>query len=164
MVTTTHDPAGGGRPRLIFALGGSVLVEAGEPVMQQEFNLVRGVTVVGSAPSSTLQLSGVDGHQADILRDEFDEYVFVQYSAELPSHINGQLVESSPLRTGDRIEIGPWTMTYFREEYADHGRPYGGRQGGEGATQAAQPPRSETTPAEEPAPADLQTRPVGEAS
>ena len=31
-------------------------------------------------------------------------------------------------------------MVYAREEYADHGRPYGGRVGGEVGHQKAQPP------------------------
>jgi hypothetical protein len=164
MATTTHDPSGGGRPRLIFALGGSALMEPGETVAQTEFNLARGTTVMGSDPAATLRLAGVEAHQADIVRDEFDEYVFVQYSDDLPSRVNGESVGRSILRTGDRIEIGPWTMTYFREEFADHGRPHGGRQGGEGSVQEGQAPRSESTSAQEPRPSDLQTRPAGAAS
>ncbi|HSP75244.1 MAG TPA: hypothetical protein VLO31_03400, partial [Cryobacterium sp.] len=45
------------------------------------------------------------------------------------------------LRTGARIEMGPWRLAFFREEYADHGRPYGGRVGGEFAVQKPQPSR-----------------------
>jgi hypothetical protein len=37
--------------------------------------------------------------------------------------------------------LGEWTMSFYREEYADHGRPYGGRIGGELGRQQAQPPR-----------------------
>jgi hypothetical protein len=37
------------------------------------------------------------------------------------------------LHTGDRIEVGNWTLVYHRAEYADHIRPGGGRQGGEGS-------------------------------
>jgi hypothetical protein len=32
-------------------------------------------------------------------------------------------------------------MTFFREEFADHGRPYGGRVGGEIGHQRPQPER-----------------------
>jgi hypothetical protein len=32
-------------------------------------------------------------------------------------------------------------MAYYREEFADHGRPFGGRQGGEYAFQKQQPVR-----------------------
>ena len=39
---TTHDPRGGGRPRLIFALGDT----APERASQREFDLVPGVTGV----------------------------------------------------------------------------------------------------------------------
>lgn len=35
------------------------------------------------------------------------------------------------LRTGSRLEMGRWTMSYFRSEEADHGRSHGGRIGGE---------------------------------
>jgi len=34
--------------------------------------------------------------------------------------------------------VGDWTLTFMRDEYADHGRPFGGREGGEGAVQPAQ--------------------------
>ena len=47
------------------------------------------------------------------------------------------------LRTGARIELGPWTLLYAREEHADHGRPYGGRIGGELGHQRPQPRREE---------------------
>lgn len=45
------------------------------------------------------------------------------------------------LRTGARIELGTWRLAYYREEFADHGRPHGGRQGGELAIQKPQPPK-----------------------
>jgi hypothetical protein len=40
-------------------------------------------------------------------------------------------VSQKPLRTGDRIELGDWTLSYFREEFADHGIPFGGQHGGD---------------------------------
>jgi hypothetical protein len=40
------------------------------------------------------------------------------------------VVSGKPLRTGDRIELADWTLSYFREESADHGIPFGGRHGG----------------------------------
>ncbi len=48
-----------------------------------------------------------------------------------PGRPAGQPVSQKPLRTGDRIEIGDWTLSYFREEFADHGIPGGGRHGGD---------------------------------
>ncbi len=160
MVTTTHDPAGGGRPRLVVALGGIVMIEPDGTLKQTEFDLQRGATRIGSDPTAEIRLPGLDVEQAQISWDEFDEYVFTQLSSSVESRINGESMGTHPLRTGDRVEMGDWTLTYVREEFADHGRPYGGRQGGEGAVQQAQPLRSVTTPAAEPHEADLETVPL----
>lgn len=157
MVTTTHDPEQGGNPRLIFAVGGTALMSPGSSVNPEEFPLVGETTVLGSDPGADLHLADVDQHQADIVHDEFDEYVFVHRSAAVPSQINGVAVERRTLQTGDRLEIGSWTLTFFREEFADHGRPFGGRQGGEGAVQEPQPSRSEVSGAANPGPEDLRT-------
>jgi hypothetical protein len=155
---TTHDPDVGGRPRLIFSMGGHALVAEGSTTLEQgDVELTREVTTIGSAAGADLRLSGIDDHHADIVHDEFDEYVFIQRSEPETTTINGERMGRRPLRTGDRIELGPWVLSYFREEYADHGRPYGGRQGGEGAVQPGQPARSEVGTAKEPTPADLQT-------
>lgn len=162
MVTTTHDPEGGGRPRLVVALGGIVMVEPDGTLKQAEFNLLRGVTRIGSSPKAAIRLPGLDVEQAEIVWDQFDEYVFVQVSTTMDSRINGERMGTHPLRTGDRLEMGDWTLTYSRDEYADHGRPYGGRQGGEGAVQQPQPPRSVVTAADEPRVEDLTTVPAEE--
>jgi hypothetical protein len=42
-------------------------------------------------------------------------------------------------------------LTFVREEYADHGRPYGGRIGGELGRQRRQPSRERLQGAEGPA-------------
>jgi hypothetical protein len=127
-VTTTHDPNGGGRPRLILSLGDSA--PAGSE--QREFDLRRGVTVIGSGADADVQLAGLEDPHAEIRLEDGDEYVWVDLGAELGSRVDGQPMGVQGLHTGDRIEVGPWTMTYYREEFADHGRPNGGRQGGEG--------------------------------
>jgi hypothetical protein len=127
MVTTTHDPSGGGRPRLIFALGGS----APRGSEQREFDLPPGVTVIGSAPDADLRLAGLDGRHAEIRHEEGDEYVWVDLGGAAGSRVDGRPMGRQGLHTGDRIEAGTWTLTYYREEFADHGRPDGGRQGGE---------------------------------
>jgi hypothetical protein len=127
-VTTTHDPQGGGRPRLILALGGSAPART-EP---REFDLRHGVTVIGSGADADLQLPGLGDHHAEVRRrDDDDEYVWVDLGVPAGSRVDGQPMGEQELHTGDRIEVGPWTLTFFREEFADHGRPYGGRQGGE---------------------------------
>jgi pSer/pThr/pTyr-binding forkhead associated (FHA) protein len=131
MVTTTHDPDGGGRPRLIFAMGDSAPAGA----KQSEFDLVRGgVTVIGGGPDADLRLDGLDERHAEIRRDEHDEYLFVDLGSAGGSLVDGQPMAEQggqSLHTGDRIKLGDYTMTFYREEFADHGRPDGGRQGGE---------------------------------
>ena len=57
--------------------------------------------------------------------------------------MHGASVDTAILRTGTRVDVGPWTLSYFREEYADHGRPYGGRIGGELGHQLSQPSREQ---------------------
>jgi hypothetical protein len=47
------------------------------------------------------------------------------------------------LRTGCRLEVGDWVLVFARDEHADHGRPYGGRIGGELGHQRPQPAREE---------------------
>ena len=55
--------------------------------------------------------------------------------------VNGAPVDSSVLRTASRVDLGDRTMSFYREEHADHGRPYGGRAGGEIGHQRPQPTR-----------------------
>ncbi len=141
-VTTTHYTPGSGRPRLIFVVGS----ENWNGQMPREFNLLPGTTTIGSGAEVSLQLDGLKPVHAEIRHDENDEYVLYplgDYSGSVresedsgPGRGRGQI-----LRTGARIEMGPWRMAYFREEFADHGRPHGGRVGGEFAVQKPQPPR-----------------------
>jgi FHA domain len=142
--TTTHDPRGGGHPRLIFALGGSAQADT----VQREFELLPGVTVIGSAADADLRLAGLGEHHAEVRRDEFDEYIYVDLGTSAGSRVDRKPVGSQALHTGDRIELGTWTLSYYREEFADHGRPYGGRQGGEFSIQRTQDePRARGTSA-----------------
>jgi len=138
-ITTTHYTPGSGRPRLIFVLGSEYW--DGRP--PREFDLTPGeVTTIGSAEGSDLRLDGLEPAHAEIRHDENDEYYLVVLSG------TGSVPVLDPdagarriLRTGARIELGEWRMAYFREEFADHGRPFGGRLGGELSLQRPQPPR-----------------------
>jgi len=136
-VTTTHDPSGGGRPRLIMAPNPTPL--PGE--RQEVFPLTEEVTTIGSAPDCDIRLPGLAHHHAEVRHDERDEFVLVRLSGAGPTRVNGAPVVSSVLRTASRVQLGEWTMSFYREEYADHGRPYGGRIGGELGHQRPQPPR-----------------------
>ncbi|TFD54752.1 FHA domain-containing protein [Cryobacterium frigoriphilum] len=141
-VTTTHYTPGSGRPRLIFVVGSQNW--DGKP--PREFDLLPTTTTIGSAAEASLQLGGLKSFHAEIRHDENDEYVLYPLG-----DVSGNVRESDDdgfargrgqiLRTGARIEMGPWRMAYFREEFADHGRPFGGRVGGELAVQKPQPPR-----------------------
>jgi FHA domain len=113
---------GGGRPRLIFAFGGTARVNS----TQRQFDLIPGTTTIGSSTHADLRLEGLALQHAEVRRDGHDEYVFV----DLGSCVNGQPVGERELHTGDRIESGDWTVSYYRED-ADHGRPDGGREGGD---------------------------------
>jgi len=136
-LTTTHDPDGGGRPRLVMAMGEHAQRGDARRVVPLR---PAGVTI-GSSEDADLRLPGTDSLQARVRRDANDEYVLVIESDQTPSAFNGGRLtagEERTLRTGARVQLGTWTMTYTREEYADHGRPYGGRAGGEFARQRHQ--------------------------
>lgn len=145
-VTTTHYLPGSGRPRLIFTVS-SATWDGRAP---REFNLLPDVTVIGSAESADLALPGLDAVHARIVHDERDEYVLYVTGDE--PHTQPTLFDAPPgtgriLRTGALISLGSWRFAFFREEFADHGRPFGGRVGGELAVQRRQPERSTAIPA-----------------
>ena len=134
VVTTTHDPAGGGHPRLYL----SDLSDPQQPRLVGMFPLSPDGTTIGSADGVDLQLAGTDDLQAEIVRTDEDEYVLIARSRRILSTVGGQQLPRQVLRTGARIELGPWRMSYVRDEFADHGRPYGGRVGGELGRQRTQ--------------------------
>lgn len=147
--TTTHAQWGAGHPRLLITSDGA----------RFHHEIVHDVTRIGSAPDSDLQLAGTDAHHATINHDERDEYV-------LTLHGEGEMnARSDPaddtsdrtetLRTGARFTAGPWSLVFVRDEFADHGRPYGGREGGEFSDQRAQPARPNYT-----SPVDDEPRPL----
>lgn len=133
MVTTTHDPALDGAPRLLVCVAGDGTLDHDAIDDLTAFPLNLGRTVLGSAEGSDILLEGTAGSAGEIVHDASDEFVYVDSGGA--AMVNGEQVSMHPLRTGDRLELGPWTLMFFREESADHGRPYGGRQGGEFARQ-----------------------------
>ncbi|WP_218624121.1 MULTISPECIES: FHA domain-containing protein [unclassified Nesterenkonia] len=130
-VTTTHAPRGAGRPRLVM----SRTDQPGAGPL--EFNLVADRTLIGSDESSDLLLAGLEPLHAEILHDEFDEFVIVRHGS-IGGSRSAEPGAPVTLRTGSRIDLGIWRLVFLRAEYADHGRPYGGRQGGEYAYQKPQ--------------------------
>ncbi|WP_461174033.1 FHA domain-containing protein [Arthrobacter sp. Z1-9] len=135
-ITTTHYTRGSGRPRLIFVQDAAVWTGQ----IPREVTLAGETTTIGSDPGSDILLKGLDGLHAEIRHDEQDEYVLVPHGA-----VSGSVASNGPsiLRTGARLQMGQWCLAFFREEFADHGRPYGGRSGGELAYERPQfDPRS----------------------
>ena len=133
VVTTTHDPSRGGDPRLYLS---DTRFDDGRLGL---FHLQPGGTRIGSGEDVDLRLEGLDGLHAEIVCTDEDEYVLVARSTRMSSTVSGQQLPRQTLRTGSRIEMGPWRMSYSRDEFADHGRPYGGRIGGELGRQRTQP-------------------------
>lgn len=136
-VTTTHDPARGGLPRLV-EVPDDHQRRSDHPVhwLQQQ------VTTIGSDPACDVVLPGLRPWHAEVHHDAADEYVVVALDPDVRVH--GQRVHRALLRTGSRVDLGPRQLVFSREEYADHGRPYGGRIGGELGRQRPQPPRPRT--------------------
>jgi len=132
-VTTTHDPSRGGSPRLVLVKE-DVWVGERQPVywLGEE-------TVIGSDPGCDVVLPGLAPRHAVVRHEEDDEFVVA--TLEGPTRVHGGLVDRQMLRTGSRVSVGSHRLVYYREEYADHGRPYGGRVGGELGHQRSQPPR-----------------------
>ena len=100
------------------------------------------VTTIGSDPGCHVVLEGLEPLHAQVLHDEDDELVLLRAEGRPEAtRVNGAPVDRALLRTAARVDLGRWTLTYFREEFADHGRPYGGRVGGELGHQRPQPER-----------------------
>jgi hypothetical protein len=136
-VTTTHDPRHGGQPRLVLAVNHDLRPENGRVV----FPLRAERTTFGSDPSCDVILKGLAPLHAAVVHDEDDELVLLDEAGAGTTRVNGLPVQRKVLRTGNRVELGAWTFAYWRAEYADHGRPFGGRIGGELGHQRPQPGR-----------------------
>ncbi|HCS60449.1 MAG TPA: hypothetical protein DIW46_03485 [Microbacterium sp.] len=146
--TTTHAEWGAGDPHLRITRDGERFV----------FHLEADEVRVGSAEGNELRLADTDPVHATISHDKRDEYVLTLHgagemnanprTAETGSGVgadSGTNDTSEILRTGAHFTAGPWTLVFGREEFADHGRPFGGREGGELDDQAPQPVRPDYT-------------------
>ncbi|KRA24496.1 hypothetical protein ASD65_08735 [Microbacterium sp. Root61] len=147
--TTTHAEWGAGNPRL--------LITSDDERFHHE--IIHDLTRIGSSPDSDLHLAGTDAHHATIAHDERDEYVLTLHGEGEMNAGSDPADETSDrtetLRTGARFTAGPWSLVFVRDEFADHGRPYGGREGGELSDQPSQPARPDYT-----SPVDDEPRPL----
>lgn len=133
--STTHDPLRGGAPRLVgLALDGVWVPERPVYWLNRE-----AVTRLGSGPTCDVQLPGLAEHHAEVEHTADDEFVIHAREGEVRVH--GEVVQSAPLHNATRVQLGDQVLAFSREEYADHGRPHGGRLGGEVGRQRAQPRR-----------------------
>ena len=106
------------------------------------------MSTIGSDRGCDIVLPDLAPRHAVVRHDDADEYVLESRGPE--TRVHGAVVDRPAiLRTGARVDVGPHSLSFFREEYADHGRPYGGREGGELGHQRSQPPRPSD---EEPSP------------
>jgi len=134
--TTTHADWGAGQPRL--------LVAAAE--RRFTFDIPDEGVTIGSAKDCGLRLPDTDPVHAVIRHDSRDEYVLEMRGAgETSANVEKSDEEERRaveiLRTGARFTLGPWRLVFTRDEFADHGRPFGGREGGEFSDQREQPDR-----------------------
>lgn len=142
--TTTHAERGAGEPRLRISRDGD----------RTEYRLEADTVRIGSAEGNELRLADTDPVHVTITHDDRDEYVMTMHGAgetnantEAAATHTGDRTET--LRTGARFTAGPWTLVFAREEFADHGRPFGGRAGGEYSDQPLQPSRPEDADGED---------------
>ena len=131
--TTTHAGWGAGQPHLRIT---------GDDDKRIMFHITTDEVTIGSGAGCSLLLPGADPLHATIVHDDRDEYVLTMHG---PGEMNANRDEdedrSEILRTGAHFTIGQWRLVFGREEFADHGRPYGGREGGELSDQDSQPER-----------------------
>lgn len=130
--TTTHDVHGGGDPRLVASIGDGVGLDTSPDgaLVPATFPLLPGRTTIGSDPESDLVLFGLAPHQAEVRRDVMDEYRIFDVSPDRTTLVDGRRAVGQSLHSGDRVSLGPLTFVYARAEFADHGSPYGGHDGG----------------------------------
>ncbi|WP_157210021.1 FHA domain-containing protein [Nocardioides aequoreus] len=123
-IASTDTAYGGGSPRLVLLPADGIW----RPELPT-FWLQQATTTIGSDPSCTVVLPGLAPVHAEVRVEEGDEYVLV--ARDRRTSVHGEPVTRQVLRTSARIQLAETVLTFVREEFADHGRPHGGRVGGE---------------------------------
>jgi hypothetical protein len=131
--TDEEVPVRGGHPRLVIATGGHA--PAGSPEatgIQRAFTLDGDVVTIGSADTQDVQLAGLEPEHGVVRREvDADEWVYSDVHPAAATRVDGALTDAAGLHHGDRLEMGAVTLVFQRDEDADHGRPDGGREGGD---------------------------------
>jgi hypothetical protein len=123
-----------GHPRLVVATDGHAVAGSAEASgVQREFVLDKAVITIGSADGQDIQVAGIEPQHGEIRRDAAgNDYVYRQVTDRGVSRVDGSGIHTSSLHHGDRLELGPVTLVFQRDEFADHGRlSKGGREGGQ---------------------------------
>jgi hypothetical protein len=131
--TDDEVPALGGHPRLVIATGGHAPIGSPEAAgIQRAFTLDGDAVTIGSADTQDVQLTGLEPEHGVIRREaDADEWVYSDVHPSTASRVDGALTDGAGLHHGDRLELGAVTLVFQRDEEADHGRPDGGREGGD---------------------------------
>jgi hypothetical protein len=131
--TDDEVPVRGGHPRLVIATGGHAPIGSPEAAgIQRAFTLDGDVVTIGSADTQDVQLAGLEPEHGVIRRGaDADEWVYSDVHPSTASRVDGALTDAAGLHHGDRLELGAVTLVFQRDEEADHGRPDGGREGGD---------------------------------
>jgi hypothetical protein len=116
---------------LALVVGGRAHGSGDAAAQAPEFPLLLGTTVLGGAPSQDICLPGLAPAYGAIVHRPDDEYLYHRLDGAFPAQLNGRPVDVAPLHHGDRLTVGAWDLVFQRDEFADHGRFDGGRQGGE---------------------------------
>lgn len=123
-IASTDTSYGGGSPRLVVLPADGIW----RPELPTYW-LQSATTTIGSDASCDVVLPGLAPVHAEVRVDAGDEYVLV--ARDRRTSVHGQRVTEGVLRTSARIQLADTVLTFVREEFADHGRPHGGRVGGE---------------------------------
>lgn len=123
---------GAGHPRLVatsagYACAGTATAN-GAPI---SYPLGTDTTILGGAIGQDVHLAGLPAAYGAIVRRRGDEYVYVQLDPSHVAQVNGTPVTAAALHHGDRLTLRQHALVFQRDEFADHGRFDGGRQGGE---------------------------------
>jgi hypothetical protein len=124
--------SGAGHPRLVPTTAGYAFAgSAAAAGVTTAFPLDAETTVIGGASRQDLHLDGLPVAYGAIVHRRGDEYVYVQLDPRYTVRLNGTAVTSAALHHGDRLTLRHHELVFQRDEFADHGRFDGGRQGGE---------------------------------
>lgn len=138
---TTHSGYGAGSPRFVAA---GHHTDATGAVTVPGRLLTGETTVIGSGVDAHLRLEGLEAAHAVVHHTDDDEFVLLLRGPAETSGAPNTEYDGEPahlLRTGFELRIGEHSLVYQRDEHADHGRPHGGREGGEFSHQPQQPDR-----------------------